>query len=179
MYVIVIIHNVTIERLGPGPLAKDWIARVLMEKSNFDALPDQNRHKSHIDDIVRMLQTNTFLFLRPIVEGVPAGLYWGQPIDCGLGTVHQFCMPEFRKGLLAVRIAKSCTMAAFLFLPSVHRLIGFTPIHDDYRAALVVGLRAGYKQVGVMPRFFRHHGEDLDCAIIVKERPNATAKMES
>lgn len=162
--------ELTIERLVPGMMAKDWIRRVLLEPSNFAALPDDSRSAEHVERVYSGLATNRALFLCPMVDGVPAGLYWGLPWDSGICSVHQFLMPGFRYGFLPVRIAKHSAAVAFAMLPDTTRLMGFTPIHDDYRAALVVAERSGFKRVGVLPAFFVRNEVAIDCAIMVKER---------
>ncbi len=162
--------ELTIERLVPGIPAKEWIRRVLTEPSNFAALPDDSRSLGHIEAVYSGLATNRALFLRPMVDGVPAGLYWGLPWDSGICSVHQFMMPEYRTGFLPVRVARNAAAVAFSMLVDTTRLMGFTPIHDDYRAALVVAERAGFKRLGVLPGFFVRDGVAIDCAIVVKER---------
>lgn len=147
-----------------GRHTAEWIAEVFRDPSCRAALPLSARNTEWQEDLAARVESGEVLALIPAVDGVAAGLYWGAGWESGIYSVHQFVLPRFRQGLLAVRLARACTEKAFELLPEAQYLIGFTPFSN--RAAVVCAQRAGFRDYGLMPGFY--DGED--CVMLVKVR---------
>lgn len=162
--------TITILQLNGTEYAEPWIRTVFNEPSCFEALSDDSRSSGFVFELVDRCRCNQVIALMPVVDGVAAGLYWGGPWEGGIYSVHEFMMPRFRKGFIPIKAARACAAKAFSISAGIEYLMGIVPV--TYRAALLTGKRAGWKQIGIFPGFHLYHGERIDCAIMMKGRDN-------
>ena len=80
-----------------------------------------------------------------VVAKRPLALYWADVSPAGVAFVHQFVLPEARRGMTAVLAARAAARACLGDFPRVKALLGLTP--SGNRAALAVARRAGFVDV--------------------------------
>lgn len=135
-------------RVVAGVALRALMEYVLSDPLSLAGMPEQQRCREWRDELYARFERGGSTFPYVVFDVVakrPLALYWADVSPAGVAFVHQFVMPDARRGMTAVLAAKAAARACLNDLPHVSALLGLTP--SNSRAALAVAKRAGFRDV--------------------------------
>lgn len=121
---------------------------VLSDPLSLAGMPGSQRCREWRDELYARFERGGSAFPYVVFDVVakrPLALYWADVSPAGVAFVHQFVLPEARRGMTAVLAARAAARACLGDFPRVKALLGLTP--SGNRAALAVARRAGFVDV--------------------------------
>lgn len=160
-------EQITIQKLTFNSAALNYLNEVFLNGTLFEDVPELLLAEQ-LYAYQRMLEQGLLQLYVPLLDGVPAGLFYGWFLGDKIFTGHQVMNHCARSNNIPSRALYSASLAVFDDFPTCRCIMGFTPLTK--RAAILVALRAGYKRCGQIGQFYELQGRWQDVAIMVKER---------
>lgn len=158
--------EINVIHLQPCRASLDYIFSYFATTDIQESLCEEDRGGAFIHGICDQFMAGKYTMLVPMVDGQPAGLFYGYMMNCCICEVHQGVYREFRR--YSVQLGKLMVEKGFEVTGAEH-MMGITPV--TFRGAALVALRSGFKNRGIIPNYFNMNGKLVDGYIFTQERP--------